>query len=270
MELKECNYCLAQYEPARGTSQYCSDSCRANKNRKNDTTTRKLNKLLKEKGLPTTIAHGSLTIKFLETGIKQIDEMTGGFPIRRITEIYGMKGVGKTSLITRLFNADAKILYIDTENAIVNPPSNVTQVHEYLLENVSEVVDDALGLDYDMIVVDSVASMVPRAEIEGDTGDAHMGLKARLMGQWMRRINVKLSKSNTALVFINQERDTMNAYGYQKFTPGGHALPYAASLRLELKTVKKDRKEDGHMVTVKVEKSRVCKPHQETRFKLEY
>lgn len=270
MEIAECSHCLIQFGPERSDAKYCCDQCRKDASAGRESKTRKINEELKEKNLPTLMNGSAVKTEFISTGITEIDDMTGGFPKRKITEIYGMKGVGKTALVTKLFNADSKILYVDTENALGEVPSNVTKISEYILEDVERAVHTLLGKDYDMIVVDSVASMIPRAEVEGDEGDAHMGLKARLMSQWMRKVNMYLSKSNAALVFINQERETMNAFGYQKFTPGGHGLPYAASLRLELKTTKKDRLENGHWVNVEVEKSRVCKPYQTTRFKLEY
>lgn len=270
IEVAACEYCLTQFAPERSDAKYCQDQCRKDASAGRESKTRKLNEWLREQNLPTLMNGTAVKTEFISTGITEIDDMTGGFPKRKITEIYGMKGVGKTALVTKLFNSDAKILYVDTENALDNLPDNVTKFSEYILEDVEKAVHGFLAEGYDMIVVDSVASMIPRAEVEGDEGDAHMGLKARLMSQWMRKVNMHLSQSDTALVFINQQRETMNAFGYQKFTPGGHGLPYAASLRLELKTTKKDRLENGHWVNVEVEKSRVCKPYQTTRFKLEY
>lgn len=126
-----------------------------------------------------------------------------------------------------------------------------------------------------MVVVDSVASLVPRAEAEGEMTDMQVGLKARAMSKWMRRVNFYLAKSNAALVFINQERETIGGYGPIRFTPGGLALGYAASLRLKLSTTKadrliKDKEVSGHWVNFEVEKSRICKPFQKGRFKLLY
>lgn len=284
----KCTICNKDFE-GRADAKYCSPSCRKKASRgtqkispplKNKPTKNKKSNIL-EDYLATqhiSIRKGSELepIEFISSGIKEIDEITGGFPRKRITEIYGMKGVGKTALMSRMLDVEHTILYIDTENALVDVPENIHVIREYMLEAVAEIVEVALQSNaYDVIVIDSVASMVPRAEVEGEAGEAHMGLKARLMGQWLRKINPHLIKSKSAVVFINQQRETMSSYGYAKFTPGGHALPYAASLRLELKTVKADRiiknsETIGHWITVEVEKSRVCRPYQKTRFKLKY
>lgn len=285
----KCIICNKDFE-GRADAKYCSANCRVKASRggskkepvekkgvvKNRGSKNKLEAYLEAQGISIRKGSELEPIEFVSSGIKEIDQMTGGFPRKRITEIYGMKGVGKTALMSRMLGVEHTILYIDTENAIVNVPENVHVVREYLLENVAEIVEVAVQSDaYDVIVIDSVASMTPRAEIEGETGEAHMGLKARLMGQWLRKLNPFLNTSKSAVVFINQQRDTMSAYGYAKFTPGGHALPYASSLRLELKTVKADRviknsETIGHWITVEVEKSRVCRPYQKTRFKLLY
>ena len=275
--------------PLKGRQTYCSPACRKRasrqplpkepKARTKELTDRlgDINAELKAIGLPPLRKGSDIEpLEFISTGIPEIDEMTHGFPRKRITEIFGMKGVGKTALMSRIIsNGDVKIAYIDTENALVETPDNVFSTSDYVLERVADAVDKLLERDYDLIVVDSVASLVPRAEAEGDITEMQMGLKARMMGKWMRRVNSHLSKSNTALVFINQQRESMELYGPKKFTPGGHALPYAASLRLELKTTKADRivknsEVVGHWVQVEVEKSRVCKPFQKAKFKLLY
>lgn len=285
-----CYTCSKEFE-GRSDAKYCSASCRVKASREGwnkkvsppkpkqesqKNTKNKLNDYLVARGISITSGTDLDPIEFISSGIEEIDALTGGFPRSRITEIYGMKGVGKTALMSRMLGVDHKILYIDTENALVNASDNIHVVREYMVEEVADIVEVALQTDdYDVIVIDSVASMIPRAEVEGESGDAHMGLKARLMGQWMRKINPHLNKSKSAVVFINQQRETMSPYGYAKFTPGGHALPYAASLRLELKTTKadriiKDKDTIGHWITVEIEKSRVCKPYQKTRFKLIY
>lgn len=239
----------------------------------------KINDELEAKGLPRSVRLGAdiPPLEFISSGIPEIDAMTKGFPRKRVTEIFGLKGVGKTSLMLRILNAlpDLDIYYIDAENGIPDTPPNVVVDTEHVLEHVVHAVERELANGHDLIVIDSVASLVPRAEVEGDSGDMHMGLKARLMSQWMRRINFHLSKSDTAVVFINQQREAMDMYGPKRFTPGGLALGYAASLRLELKTKKADRitkdgEVTGHWVTVEVEKSRVSRPYQTARFKLNY
>lgn len=214
-------------------------------------------------------------LEFISSGIPEIDAITGGFPRKRITEIFGMKGVGKTALMSKIVSNGIKVFYVDTENAMVDVPEHVDILNEDMLENVEEKVTQALSKKYDLIVVDSVASMTMRAEVEGDMNEALMGLKPRLMGKWMRRIISPLRETTAAVVFINQQRESMDPYKPKRFTPGGHALPYAASLRLELRTTKADRViENGvgvaHWVNFEVEKSRICRPFQKGRFKLEY
>ena len=219
-------------------------------------------------------------LEFVTSGIKEIDDITT-FPRGRITEIIGMQGVGKSDLVqTCLTNMShtAKVLYIDAENAL-NPTrliekggnaKNIVISDMCILEDVAKYTVDSVN-DYDVIVIDSVATLIPKSEAEGETGDQFVGLKARLMGQWMRKLIGPLGKSKCAIVFINQIRESMSMY-VPKFTPGGKALPYAASLRLELTSNKADRLSDGsgHWVNVDFIKSRVCPPHQKTKFKLKY
>jgi len=286
-----CLNCNKDFVPKRADAKFCSVGCRVKSHQTKDaltsdmkkdeaiiTTARQamdsLNKKLAARGLPLCIMASDLPPQeFISSGVKEIDEMTHGIPRKKITEIYGPKGVGKTTLMSKIIGelSDLDILYIDAESGLPYSPKNVTVNTEHMLEAVQDVVESALEDNkYDLIVVDSVASLIPRAEIEGDSGDVHMGLKARLMSQWMRRIHLYLAKSNTAVVFINQQRESMNPYGPSKFTPGGFGLPYAASLRLELKSNKVDKLDDGQWVHVEVEKSRVCKPYQKTKFKLQY
>lgn len=226
-------------------------------------------------------------IQFITSGVKEIDETTGGLPRARITEIFGMQGIGKTDLMLQCISKmslDGKVLYVDVENAL-NPnrllekkanPKNVDISDESTLQDIAQYVTDNVN-KYDVIVIDSVAALVPREEANGESGDQFVGLKARLMGQWIRQLTPKLGKSNCALVFINQLRDSMIIYGDPQFTPGGKALPYAASLRIKLSTTKSDRlqvktgeKPKGHKVTFEVVKSRVCTPHLKGQFTLFY
>lgn len=214
-------------------------------------------------------------LEFISSGIPEIDAITGGFPRKRISEIFGMKGVGKTALMSRITSNGLKVFYVDTENAMTEAGENVDVLSEEMLEDVEEKVAQALTKKYDLIVVDSVASMSIRAELEGEMTEMQMGGKARSMGKWMRRIIGPLRETTAAVVFVNQERESLASWGSPTFTPGGRALPYAASLRLKLSTTKADRilKEKevvGHWVNFEVEKSRICKPFQKSRFKLLY
>lgn len=223
-------------------------------------------------------------IKYVTSGIAELDEITK-FPKARITEIYGESGSGKTSLMCSCLAAmsqEGRVLYIDAENAL-NPermktfgaiPENVTISDSYILEEVAELVINSVN-KFDIIVIDSIASLEMRAESDGSIGDQFIGLKARLMGQWMRKLIGPLGKSSCAVIFINQLRDSMIIYGDKKTTPGGKALPYAASLRVELSTKKADqivgkKGATGHWVNFKLTKSKVCRPYQTGRFKISY
>lgn len=224
-------------------------------------------------------------IEYVTTGFPELDEIVK-FPRKRITEIYGLQAVGKTSLtlksIAGLTQSKEKTLFIDVENSFNAERAKdlgvdlekLDIIEVSLVEEVSEVIMENLN-KYDAIVVDSVAAMVPRAEYEGMAGDANIGLKARLMGQMMRRIIGPLGKSRCALIFINQLRESLDAYGLKYSTPGGMALKFAASVRIELKTTSKDRiikdgERSGHWIVAEVTKSKVGKPHQTARFKLLY
>lgn len=222
-------------------------------------------------------------IEFITSGIEEIDAITK-FPRGRITEISGMQGVGKSELVqTCLTNMshEGKVLYIDAENAL-NPTrllakggeaKNIIISDMCILEDVAKLTVDSVN-KYDVIVIDSVATLVTKAEAEGETGDQFVGLKARLMGQWMRKLIGPLGKSKCAVVFINQIREGMSMFT-PTFKPGGKALPYASSLCLHLSANKSDRivKDGvavGHWVNVELTKSRVCPPYQKTKFKLKY
>lgn len=222
-------------------------------------------------------------IEFVTSGIKEIDEITQ-FPRGRVIEIYGLQGVGKSELVQMCLtnmSKEGKVLYIDAENAL-NPSrllakggvaKNIIISDMCILEDVAKLTVDSVN-KYDVIVVDSVATLVTKAEAEGETGDQFVGLKARLMGQWMRKLIGPLGKSKCAIVFINQMREGMSMFT-PTFKPGGKALPYASSLSLHLTANKSDRivkdgASVGHWVNVEFTKSRVCAPHQKTRFKLMY
>ena len=245
-----------------------------------------------KKELPALMKASELgAIKFVTSGIDEIDAATKGFPVGRVTEIYGMEGVGKTSLtlqaIAGMQKKKKKVLFIDVENAL-----NIDRAKQFgvdldklsvstavVVEEIAEIVIGYLG-QFDLIVVDSLAAMIPRAEYDGDPGEQHMGLKARAMGQFMRKVIKPLADAHCALVFINQQRMTLEPFGERKITPGGKAVPFATSLRLELKTAKsKDKIEStkggvkhraGHWVTATVTKSKVGAPYTEIRFKLLY
>lgn len=225
-------------------------------------------------------------IEFVTSGVPEIDSLVGGFPRGRMTQIYGLSGIGKTSLmilcLAALSKSGEKVLYIDAENA-----TNVQRIEalgadlekiDYtnisVLEEVAELVRDTIH-KYGVIVVDSIAMLTPRAEQSGETGEAHVGLKPRLIGQWLREITEPLGNSTCALVFINQMRRNMQLYAETYILPGGMQLKFSSALMLELKTAKADQVVEngeriGHWINVTVTKSKVSRPYQSTKFKLLY
>lgn len=243
-----------------------------------------MNLRLEAKGMPP-IQEKLPPIEFVRTGYQEIDELTashdvlgwGGLPRKHITEIFGTKGAGKTSLMKQIvnfntYNTDSplSVLYVDVENGLMNPPANVMVSNNPLLEQVEQMVCEALDSDeFDLIVVDSVAMLTSQRELDADR--QAMMEKAKAMGQFIRRVNAFLrvlgdngkqkDSPGTAVVFINQLRDTGNSFGVKEFTPGGRALEYGASLRLELRSAKADKIQQagklvGQKVRVKIEKSR--------------
>lgn len=229
-------------------------------------------------------------LEFVTSGLGDLDKLVGGFPRRRITELYGLQGVGKTTLtlmtIAALTKSGAKTLFVDCENAF-NPAraaelgvdtSKLAVADNSMLEEVHDILMGELK-NFDAIIVDSVAAMVPRVEIEGEAGDANVGLKARLMGQLVRKANNELAHSHCALIFINQLRESMDMFAPKYSTTGGNALRFFSSLRIELITTAKDRIEKtskgektrvGHWVTGRIIKSRMSKPYTEFRFPITY
>lgn len=263
-----------------------------------------INSEMAKKGLPPIMMASELApVSFITTGIPEIDEAlrpkksktVGGFPRGRVSEIYGMEGVGKTSVslqaIAGMQKANLKALFIDVENALnvdraVEFGVDLTKLavsNEAILERVIDIVLAYAG-GFDVIIVDSLAALVPNAEFDeenlDDSGGAFMGLKARMMGQFMRKVVKPLADSNCALVFINQERMNLQPFGKKTFTPGGKAVPFATSLRIELKSNRRvdqiettkggEKHRSGQWITAHIEKSKVGTPHVETRFKLLY
>lgn len=278
---RKCLNCNKKFTTQLELNKFCSTECKQK-------TLDKLVEQMRERGDKNASRGSEVTpITFISSGVAEIDAMTGGFPRGKVSEVYGRSGVGKSALMFQLLKGMANnqtVLYVDVEQAYNQSfakqiGTNLTNLNVStlnILEEVANEVENSLETGvYDAIVVDSIAAMVPRAEAEGEVGEALMGLKARLMGQFMRRNLSAIEKAKVALIFINQERESMNSYGAPKFTPGGMAVPYAASLRLVLTSNKADRivkekETTGHWITAEVTKSRVCKPYQKTRFKLLY
>lgn len=222
-----------------------------------------------------SIPTGSLTLD-IATGI-------GGLPRGRVVEIYGPESSGKTTLalnaIAQAQNAGGAAAFIDAEHALdVNYAKRIGVKIEDLLVSQPDTGEQALEVAealvrsgaLDIIVIDSVAALVPKAEIEGDMGDSLPGLQARLMSQALRKLTASISKSNTTVVFINQIRMKIGVmFGSPETTTGGNALKFYASMRLDIRRIEniKDNQEIiGGRVRVKVVKNKMAPPFRQAEF----
>jgi len=218
------------------------------------------------------ISTGSLSVD-LALGV-------GGVPRGRIVEVYGPESGGKTTLalhvVAEAQRAGGVAAFVDAEHALdpVYAAALGVDVNELLVsqpdtgEQALEIVELLVRSGaVDVVVVDSVAALVPRAEIEGEMGDSHVGLQARLMSQALRKLTGVLSKSGTTAIFINQIREKIGVlYGNPETTPGGRALKFYASVRLEVRRkgdVKQGAERVGSRTRVKVTKNKVAPPFRE-------
>ncbi|HVF12895.1 MAG TPA: recombinase RecA, partial [Actinomycetota bacterium] len=232
---------------------------------------------------------GSVAVEVIPTGSLGLDVALGigGLPRGRIIEIYGPESSGKTSLCLHVIAEAQKrggiAAFIDAEHALdVVYARNLGVNVDELLVSQPDTGEQALEIAdmltrsgaVDVIVVDSVAALVPRAEIEGEMGDSHMGLQARLMSQALRKLAGNVSRSNTMIVFINQLREKIGVmFGSPETTTGGRALKFYASVRLDIRKIEnlKDGQEVvGSRVRVKVVKSKVSAPFRQTEFDIQY
>lgn len=226
----------------------------------------------------------------LSTGVAAIDTvLNGGFPLGKMVEAFGAESGGKSAIALKMVaeaQKSGKAVFIDAENALDPAKAkNSGIVLEDLLVAQPGSFEEALELinfcvqtdDVSAVVLDSVAALSPQAEINGDFGDSHVGLVGRLMSQGLRKINQSMVESNSKAVvlFINQIRDNIGAMGYgpKTTTPGGRALKFWCSTRLEVTRVGAVKQGDniiGQETRVKVAKSRFSTPFQQTRFEINY
>lgn len=230
----------------------------------------------------------SQVVEVISTSSILLDQALGcgGFPKGRVIEIFGPEASGKTSLalhaIAQAQRAGGVCAFIDAEHAL--DPSYATSlgidINDLIIsqpdfgEQALEIAEMLIRSGaIDIIVIDSVAALVPKAELEGEMGDSHMGLQARLMSQALRKLTPIVHKSKTVLVFINQVRQNIGVMGYgpKETTTGGNALKFYASIRLEVRKIASLKKGDEHFgnrVCIKVAKNKMAAPYKRVELDL--
>lgn len=233
--------------------------------------------------------HANMNVKVIHTGSIMLDMAlgVGGVPRGRIVELYGPESSGKTTvalhIIAEAQKTGGEVAFIDVEHALDPTYARTLGVNiDELLVSQPDSGEQALNIAeelvrsgaIDVIVVDSVAALTTKAEIDGDMGDAHVGQLARLMSQAMRKLTAIISKSNCVAIFINQIREKIGImYGNPEVTPGGRALKFYASVRMDVRKgepIREGGRQIGSKTKVKISKNKVAPPFRECEFELIY
>lgn len=263
---------------------------------KNDERTKRISRIVseieKQFGKGAIIQMGEerhQQLPVIPTGSIMLNEAlgSGGYPRGRVVEIFGPESSGKTTIalhaIAEAQKAGLITTFLDAEHALdinyaikigVDPRCLLLSQPDYG-EQALEIADNLIRNNFsDLIVIDSVAALVPKAEIEGEMGDSHMGLQARLMSQALRKLTAITHKTNSMVIFINQIRNKIGVvYGNPETTPGGNALKFYASVRLEVRraeAIKQGETVIGNRIKIKVVKNKIAAPFKEVLLEVIY